>query len=138
MTICAPAVAVDVDRPVMIGSGVNVTVAEALLVRSATLVAVTVTVCWLAMVAGAVYEPALPIVPVFGLRLQVTAALLLPETVAVNCCVCEGVKAAVEGVTLTVTGGVNVTVADELFVVSAALVAVTVTVCWLAIVLGAI
>jgi hypothetical protein len=37
-----------------------------------------------------------------------------------------------------VLAGVNVTVADELFVVSAALVAVTVTVCWLAIVLGAI
>jgi hypothetical protein len=54
MTICAPAVADDVDRLVMVGSGSNVTVAEALLVVSATLVAVTITVCWLAMVAGAV------------------------------------------------------------------------------------
>jgi hypothetical protein len=41
-------------------------------------------------------------------------------------------------VTLSVTVGFKVTVADELFVVSAALVAVTVTVCWLAIVLGAV
>jgi hypothetical protein len=138
MTICAPAVADDVDRPVMVGSGSSVTVAEALLVVSATLVAVTVTVCWLAMVAGAMYEPALLIVPVFGLRLQVTAALLLPETVAVNGCACEGVKDTVKGVMLTVTGGMSVTVADELFVVSATLVAVTVTVCWLAIKLGAV
>ena len=84
------------------------------------------------------YQPALLIVPVFGLKLQVTAVLLLPETVAVKGCSCEGVKDAVKGVTLTVTGGMSVTVADELLVVSAALVAVTVTVCWLAIVLGAV
>ena len=33
---------------------------------SATLVAATVTVCWLAIVAGAVYRPALLMVPTFG------------------------------------------------------------------------
>jgi hypothetical protein len=41
-------------------------------VGSATLVAVTVTVCEAAMIAGAVYSPAALIVPRFGVRVQVT------------------------------------------------------------------
>jgi hypothetical protein len=90
------------------------------------------------IVAGAVYRPELPMVPVFGLRLQVTAVLLVYETVATNCCGCDGASVAVKGVMLTVTGGFKVTVAEALLVVSAALVAVTVTVCWLVIELGAV
>jgi hypothetical protein len=38
-------------------------VAEELLVVSAWLVAVTVTVCWIVMLAGAVYRPEVLIVP---------------------------------------------------------------------------
>jgi hypothetical protein len=51
-----------------------------------------------------------------------------PETVAVNCCVPLGASVAEVGLTLTDTeaGFVMVTLALALFVVSAALVAVTV------------
>ena len=52
----------------------------------AWLFAVTVTDCWLVMVAGAVYNPVVLMVPVpAGLIVQVTAVLLLLDTVAVNC-----------------------------------------------------
>jgi hypothetical protein len=113
----------------MVGIGLKVTVADAVLVVSATLVAVTVTVCWLATAGGAVYRPELPMVPVAGLRLHVTAVLAAFATMAVNCCVCEGERVAVKGATLTVTGGTNVTVAEAVLVLSAALAAVTVTDC---------
>ena len=43
-----------VDGPSVTATGVKDTVALAVLVESATLVAVTVTVCWLAMGMGAV------------------------------------------------------------------------------------
>jgi hypothetical protein len=75
--------------------------------------------------------------PTLGLTLQVTLVLPDPVTVAVNGCVCEADKDAKVGVTLTVTGGSKVTVAEALLVTSATLVAVTVTVCWLAIGEGA-
>jgi hypothetical protein len=136
-TICVPAVADAEDRLEMVGSGFNVTVAEPFLVVSATLVAVTITVCWVAIVAGAVYRPELPMVPVFGLKLQVTAVLPVYETVATNCCGWDGASDTVKGDTLTVTGGFKVTVAEALLVVSATLVAVTVTVNWLATEVGA-
>jgi capsular polysaccharide biosynthesis protein len=113
----------------MVGSGLKVMVADALLVVSATLVAVTVTACWLATVDGAVYRPAPLIVPVAGLRLHVTAVLAAFATMAVNCWVCEGERVAVKGATLTVTGGTNVTVAEAVLVLSAALVAVTMADC---------
>ncbi len=58
------------------------------LVESATLVAVTITVCCALMDAGGVYKPLAEIVPTFGLRLQVTEVFPEPPvTVAVNCCV---------------------------------------------------
>ena len=63
------------------------------LVGSATLWAVTVTVCDVGILKGAVYRPAEEIVPTDGLMDQVTAVLLVPKTVAVNCCVPEGAKA---------------------------------------------
>ena len=62
---------------------------------------------------------------------QVTAVLLLPVTVAVNCCVPPVCSDADVGLMLTaITGGgaVTVTVAEADFVLSATLVAVTVRV----------
>ena len=55
----------------------------------AALVAVIVTVCTVATVAGAVYNPLVLIVPapVAGLIVHVTAVLLVLLTVAANCCV---------------------------------------------------
>jgi len=58
---------------------------------------------------------------------QVTAVLLLPVTVAVNCCVPPVRSEAEVGLTLTATR-VTVIVADADFVLSATLVAVTVNV----------
>ena len=61
---------------------------------------------------------------------QVTPVLLLPVTVAVNCCVLPVCSETDVGLMLTVTTGggggvVTLTVADADLVVSAALVAVT-------------
>jgi len=67
-------------------SGVNETAAVALLVGSAALVAVTVTFCALVIVKGAVYTPPEEIVPICGLIDQETPELLVPLTVATNCC----------------------------------------------------
>ena len=66
-----------------------------------------------------------------------TAVLLLPVTEAVNCCVCPCDRDAVAGLTETATGGISVMVALAELVASAALVAVTVTVCCEAIAAGA-
>jgi hypothetical protein len=115
-------------------TGINVTVTDPLFVTSAMLVAIAVTVCC-AATAGAVYNPAAEIVPVFGLNDHVTP-LLLPNTDAVNCCVWFCPSVAEPGV--TATGGMSVTVAVPFFVLSMALVAVTVTVCCVVIVAGAV
>jgi hypothetical protein len=107
----------------------------AVFVLSTTLVAVTVTVCALVTVAGAVYTP-FAIVPTGGLIDQVTAVFVVPVTVALNVAACPAFKLADPGDTPTATGTsvtVALAVSDEL----AALVAVTVTVCWVAIVAGA-
>ena len=69
-----------------VGDTVNPIVAVAVLVASARLVAVKVTFCAAAIVAGAVYKPALETDP-GPLRDQATPVLLDPVTVAVNCCV---------------------------------------------------
>jgi len=65
-------------------AGVIVTLAAAVFFVSATLVAVTVTVCGLRSAAGAVYRPPLEIVPTAGLTDHVTPLLVVPITVAVN------------------------------------------------------
>ncbi len=101
------------------------TVAEPDLVVSATLVAVTVTVCVVLIVAGAVYRPALDSVPTGGLRDQVTFVLLDPVTMLVNCCVCEAERLVEVGVTCTAAVGTTVRVAMLDRVGSAMLVAVT-------------
>ena len=74
-------------------------------------------------VAGAVYRPLLETVP--PVADQVTAVLLVPLTVAVNCCVPPVCSDAEVGLMLTETT-VTDTVAETDFVLSATLVAVTV------------
>jgi hypothetical protein len=86
--------------------GFNVMVADEDTVVSARLVAVTVTVCAVAMVAGAVYRPEVLIEPTpTGLLDQVTALLAVLVTVAVSCAVWPLLSAVVAGLTLTATGG---------------------------------
>jgi hypothetical protein len=126
------------DRERLSG-GFNVTVAVAVLVPSAALVAVTVTVCCVETLAGAVYKPAALIVPApVGLIVHVTVVFEDPVTVGVNCWVAPWDSDTVEGVTDTLTGGFNVTVAVAVLVPSAALVAVTVTVCCAVTLAGAV
>ena len=61
---------------------------------------------------------------------QVTDVFEAPVTVAVNCCGAEeDVIVTLEGAIDTVTVGFRVSVAEALLVASAALVAVTATVC---------
>lgn len=106
---------------------VTVTAADADLLLSATLVAVTVNV---PAAPGAVYKP--PVLTVPPVAVHVTTVLVLPVTVAVNCCVALICRVAAVGLMVTATGGgeasVTVTVEDADFVVSATLVAVTVNV----------
>ena len=98
------------------------------MVGSATLRAVTVTVCDVGILDGAVYRPAEEIVPTEGLIDQVTAVLLAPKTVAVNGCVPEGVRLTVDGLRDTVIAWRSVITAVALFEGSATLLAVIVTV----------
>ena len=71
------------------------------------------------------YKPELETVP--PVAVQVTAAFVVPVTVAANCCVADVCKDAEVGLTeMLTTGAVTVTVADAFLVVSAALVAVIV------------
>jgi hypothetical protein len=121
--------------------GSNVTVAVADLVVSAALVALMVTDCCAATLAGAVYSPLLLTVPapVVGLIVHVTAVLPVPVTVAVNCCVPPPYTVAVVGAIVTLTAvGDSVTVAVADLVVSAALVALMVTVCCVVTLAGAV
>jgi hypothetical protein len=71
-------------RPVM-PDGCSMIIAEADLVMSAMLVAVIVTDCWVVVEEGAVYKPAAETVPIGDFTDHVTAVLLVPVTVAVNC-----------------------------------------------------
>jgi NAD(P)H-hydrate repair Nnr-like enzyme with NAD(P)H-hydrate dehydratase domain len=77
-------------------------------------------------------------VPTAGLTDQVTAVLDEPVTVAVNWLVWETVSDAVAGFTDTLTGGARAMLALADLVGSAALVAMTVTVCALEIEAGAV
>jgi hypothetical protein len=115
--------------------GSRLTEALAVLVVSTTLVAVIVTLWALLTVAGAVYAP-FTNVPTLGLKDQVTAVLPVPVTEALNVVVAPAPIATKPGPTVTPTGCSD-TVALAVFVESAALVAVTVTVCWLPITDGA-
>jgi hypothetical protein len=106
------------------GVGVlTVTVAEADLLLSAALVAVTVK---LPAPAGAVYKPEAESLPPF--ELQFTLVLVLPVTVAVNSRVPPGANIALIGAMLIETDGggtVTTTLAEADFMLSTVLVAVT-------------
>ena len=65
--------------------GKSETVALAVFVPSAALVAITVTELAMDTVAGAVYRPLVEIVPTAGFSDHVTAVFVVPETVAANC-----------------------------------------------------
>jgi hypothetical protein len=112
---------------VTVEGAVTLTVAEPDFVLSALLVAVTVSV---PACAGAVYSPAEVMVP--KAAFQVTEVLeVVPLTVAVNGSVPLVVEEAEAGETVTevtVGGELTVTVAEPDFVLSALLVAVTVSV----------
>ena len=108
---------------------VKLTVALADFVGSAVLVAVIVTVWLLVIELGAVYSPKADTAPTVGLRVQMTAVFVVPAMLAVNCCVCDVDKVEFDGLTETATGGFKVTEALADLVGSAALVAMTVTVC---------
>jgi len=84
---------------------VTVTVAGDDFVESACEVAVTVTCAGFGTVAGAVYSPALEIVPLAAppATLQVTAVFDVPVTVALNCCVLPTGTLAAVGATEMVT-----------------------------------
>jgi hypothetical protein len=106
------------------GGSVTVTDAEANLVLSAALVAVTVK---LPAVLGAVNMPLEMLPPV---AVQVTPVLLAPLTEAVNCWLppvgSEAVLGETEMATATGAGAVTVTEAEADLLTSATLVAVTV------------
>jgi hypothetical protein len=100
----------------------TVTVADADLVASATLVATTWNV---PVVNVAVYKPVeVTVPPPASITLHVTSGMGTPLTVALNCFEPEGRTVAVGGLTLTETE-FTVTVAVALLVVSATLVAIT-------------
>jgi hypothetical protein len=126
-----PLVSEAAEGDTVTATGTKLTLAFTFLVGSAALAAVTVTVCADAMVAGAVYTPAAK-VPTDGDIDQLTLVLLDPLTVALNVLDCPPVSEAEEGVMLIDTedtDGVNDTMAVALLVLSAALVALTVTDC---------
>jgi hypothetical protein len=79
---------------------VMVTAAVAVLLGSATLVAITVAV---PAEAGAVYTPLLDTVPAPLATLQLTAVLLVPLTAAVNCRALLVVSVVLVGATPTLT-----------------------------------
>jgi hypothetical protein len=108
--------------------GTSEIVAEALFVASAALVAVTVTLCAVKMVAGAIYKPFAVITPTDGFSAHVTPLFDVPETLAANVMLCDALRFAAPGDTETTTGGTSDTVATAVFVGSAMLVAVMVTV----------
>lgn len=113
---------------------------------SATLVATSVTVAGEGALAGAVYNPPLETVPqVEPLHpvpesVQRTDVLVLPVTVAENCCCPPVTTRAVDGSTLTETEEADwmTTVAELDFVGSATEVAVTVARDGLGMVAGAV
>jgi hypothetical protein len=113
-------------------------VALADFVGSATLSAVTITVCDVGILDGAVYIPADEIIPRDGLIDQVRAELLAPRTVAVNDCVPAGPRLTVDGLSETVTACSSVITAVAVFDGSAMLVAVMVTAWVVGAVLGAV
>ena len=108
-----PASSVNAGPPAFTRMGTNpgcgatrLTVAEAVALESATLLAITV-ICWSGEItAGAVYNPLAETVPNGALSDQVTAALALPLTAAVNCWLPDRPRVTALGVRPTVTAPV--------------------------------
>jgi hypothetical protein len=106
----------------------RVKTALALLVESATLVAVIVTVCVVGAVLGAIkvaVVPELAKLPRDGFTVQVTPVVDVPVTVAVSDWVCEGSSVAVSVVSETETGDTRAIVAEPKMAGFATLAAVT-------------
>src|ERR1700691_2966603 len=119
-------------------TGVRVIVAVAALVESATLVEVSATISRLLIVAGAVYTP-FTTAPTSALRDQVTAVLPFPVTEAVKFAEAPPPSDTAAGATVTPTAtpdNSKDTAELAILVASATLLAVTVTVCWLATMAG--
>jgi hypothetical protein len=110
----------------------RVKTALALLLGSATLVAVIVTVCVVEAVLGAIYVavvPELTKLPSDGFTVQVTPKMDVPVTVAVSDCVWEGSRVTVAGVREAETGDTRTIEAVPTTAGLATLAAVTTTVC---------
>jgi hypothetical protein len=114
------------------------TSADAACVVSATLVAITVTVCDELSDTGAEYTPLLVMLPSPGFNDHVTPEFFVPDTVAANCACFPGPTCMLFGVTEIVTLGFKVTAAVAVWVESALLVALIVTVCRLGMFEGAV
>ena len=128
--LCCDGLSVTLPGVIDIVTGsLSCTVAVAIFEMSATLVAVTRTVCGVVIVAGAVYTPLDEMLPKMGLIFQVTALFVLPVTDALKVCVCEGVRPTVSAAIEILTGGTSEIWPLAVFAGSAMLVAVTVTVC---------
>lgn len=112
---------------VMPTEGAMVTEAAAEFEESAALTAVIVTVCCAVIEAGAVYSPALVIVPTSGETDQLTVVFVVPATEAVNCWDCDWPNTTLVGLIATEMEGFTVTVANPL--TPPVCVAITLTVC---------
>jgi hypothetical protein len=109
----------------------RVKTALALLLGSATLVAVIVTVWAVGAVLGAINVAVVAVLaklPSDGFTVQVTPVLDAPVTVAVSDWVCDGSKVAVADVKETETGDTRTTLAVPTMAGFATLAAVTTTV----------
>jgi hypothetical protein len=116
---CPPEVTVTVAGVTTTGSPefVMVTLAEPILVVSDVKIAETVTLLGVGTTAGAVYKPLVSMVPnvalppLTPLTCHVTAVLLVPVTVEVNCCVCLVWRVALSG---EIETAISVVVDEEL------------------------
>jgi hypothetical protein len=112
------------------------TFAEADVVRSATLVAFSVTVAGEGTLDGAVYNPLVEIIPhaipvqPAPLTVQISAVFEPPVTFPANCCVCPDVTVALFGLTVIATGvtgaAVTIRVAALLLLLPAGLLTTTI------------
>jgi hypothetical protein len=90
-------------------SSLKFTVADALALGSATLIAVTETVAGAGRTTGAIYSPAAVIVPTTAFppgtlfTFQVTLVFVAPVTFAWNCCFCPRNRFALAGCMVTTT-----------------------------------
>lgn len=87
-------------------AGFKVTVTDAVLLGSAWLIAINVTVSGEEMLVGEVYSP-LNMVPKFGVSDQLTPVFAAPLTLAVYCADCPAVSAVGPGAIEMLTGEIG-------------------------------